>query len=62
MKKLINFIFISFLLTGCSGLWPDVAKTLDDIETDNAIRIEINKAAILKETDIKINIEVIKKD
>lgn len=54
-------LFLIPLITSCQYL-PDVAKDLETIETDNAIRVEISRETFLKETDLEININVQNKD
>jgi|HubBroStandDraft_2_1064218.scaffolds.fasta_scaffold00031_49 hypothetical protein len=50
------------LLTGCAEVMPGLFKAVDDIETDNAIKIEIEKEALQKDTDIHITVDVLNKD
>lgn len=54
MKLLLPLI----LLSSCTAI-PDVAKTLDDIATDNAIKIEVNKEALQKDSNVKINVDIL---
>lgn len=48
-------------LTSCQYI-PDMAKDVESIETDTAIRIEVSRETFLKETDLEININVQNKD
>lgn len=48
-------------LTSCAGM-PDIAKTADDILTDEVMCIRIDKQAMQKETDIHVNIDLLNKD
>lgn len=55
-KKLIFFaLFMS--MTSCQ-YFPQFADAIEDIATDEAIIIEIDRAAFQKETDIDINVIV----
>lgn len=58
------FLFISmvFFLTGCSAMMPELFKTVDDIATDTALKVEIDKEAFQKDTDVSVSIEVKNKD
>ncbi len=49
------------LMTGCQFI-PDMAKDIESIETDTAIRLEISRETFLKETNLDININVQNKD
>jgi len=53
--------FLSLLLTGCQYI-PDMAKDIESIATDTAIRVEVSRETFLKETDLEININVQNKD
>lgn len=53
-------LLIFSLFFSCSTL-PQLYQTIDDI-ADDAIKIEIDKAAITKETDVAINILVSNKN
>jgi hypothetical protein len=55
----IRFILCSVLvsLSGCNYL-PEIAKDIDDIATDCAIKVEIDKAAMQKDTNVNINVGV----
>lgn len=48
-------------ITGCQFL-PEVAKDIEGIATDTAIKIEVSKETFLKETDLDISINVQNKD
>lgn len=50
------------LITGCSAMMPDMFKTIDDMATDTAIKVEVDKEAFKKETDVHIIVDVINKD
>ncbi len=49
------------LLMACQYI-PDMAKDIDDIATDTAIKVEVSRETIKKETDLEININVQNKD
>ena len=51
------------LLTGCSAINPDFFKTVDDIATDNTIKIEVNKEAFQRETQsVDLSVSIKNKD
>jgi len=54
---MVRIFFLALLTTGCSYL-PEMAKTIDDIETDQAINITVDKEAFKDSTSIKLNLEV----
>lgn len=41
---------------------PGFTDAIDDIVTDNAVEININKEAIQKDTDIDVQVHIINKD
>ncbi len=43
-------------------MMPELAKTVDDIETSEAIMLRIDRDAIQKETDVSVLIELNNKD
>lgn len=62
---LYNLIFcavLSMLLTGCAQLLPGLFSAVEDIETQEAITLTVDKEAFQKDTDVKISIEVMNKD
>ena len=58
MYKLLLLLSV---VTGCQYI-PDMAKDIESIETDTAIRVEVSRETFLKETDLEININVQNKD
>jgi hypothetical protein len=60
----ISFFSVSLIciLSGCAAMMPELFKAIDDIATDTAVKVEIDKEAFQKDTDLKISIEVINKD
>lgn len=59
--KYISLCGTFILLTGCASL-PDLFKTVDDIATDDAITVKVDRDAIQKDTDVQINVTVKNKD
>lgn len=59
--KFINIVLL-LSLTGCAQLIPGMDQVLDDYVLDEAIKVEVNKAAIQEDTDVKIRVDVINKD
>jgi len=57
--KLIFIVFLALILNSCAGMWPDMAKTIDDIATDGVIQVQVDKEAFQKQTNTRINIEII---
>lgn len=58
----MSYLFIMIiLLTGCQYI-PDMAKDIESIETDTAIKIEVSRETFQKETDLEINVNVQNKD
>ncbi len=60
MRKLI--LLPLFLLTGCAQMIPGLTQAIDDAVTDEAIGVTVDKAAMQKETDVRITVDVINKD
>jgi hypothetical protein len=54
-------MFPFFMLPGCAGLLPDIAQVVDSIE-DTAVVVEVNRDAMVEDTDIEICVRVINKD
>lgn len=52
---------LPLMLVGCQYL-PQLAKDIEDIATDTAIRIEVSRETFQKETDLQINVNVQNKD
>ena len=50
------------LLNGCTHIDPGLTKDLDDAITDQVIRVEVDKEAMQKDTDIEISVRIINKD
>ena len=50
-----------FMLTGCQNI-PEIAKTIDDIATDDAISVYVDKDAFQKETDVHVIVDIINKE
>ena len=65
MKNISNLWMLciaSIILTSCAAMLPDVLKTVEEIENDGAVTIQINKEAIQKKTNVKIYCDVINTD
>jgi hypothetical protein len=50
------------LLTSCAAMMPEIFKSVEDIATDTALKIEVDKEALQRDTDIKISVDVINKE
>lgn len=51
------FISILIFLTGCQTL-PQLYQAAEDVATDNAIKVEISREAIQKQTDLDVYIDI----
>ncbi len=49
------------LVGSCSPIQP-IADDIEKIADDNILTIKVEKEALQKDTDVKINVEVINKD
>ncbi len=58
MKKFLSIIFIPIILTGCTQMMPGITQDIDDAITDQAIGIQIDKAAMQKDTTIDVSVKV----
>lgn len=63
MRAFVDFVFFSSMasFSGCSSL-PQIADDAKEILTDDCITIKVDRDAFQKDTDIKLNLEVINKD
>lgn len=62
MLRHVLFISMVLFLSGCSAMMPGLFQTVDDIATDTALRVEIDREAFQKDTDVNVSIEVKNKD
>ncbi len=53
---------LPLFFSGCAQALPGAIATVDDIATQDAVTLVIDKEAFQKNTDVKISIEVINKD
>jgi hypothetical protein len=60
MRYVITILLLT--LTGCAEMIPGLMTAIDDAVTDEAVSVTVDKAAIQKDTDIKISVEVVNKD
>lgn len=60
--KTILMVAVCLLLTGCAQMIPGLMQAIDDAVTDEAVGVTIDKAAIQKDTDVKITVDIISKD
>jgi hypothetical protein len=49
-------------LSSCAQMIPGLTQAIDDAVTDEAVSVTVDKAAMQKDTDVKITIDVINKD
>lgn len=52
---------LTFVVCGCNYV-PEMAKTIDDIETQQAVNFTIDREVFQKETDIHLTLDVLNKD
>lgn len=62
LYHLISLSILSLVLSGCSQMLPGLFTAIEDIETQEAISLTVDKEAFQKDTDVKISVEVINKD
>jgi hypothetical protein len=60
--KTILISILCLLVTGCAQMIPGLMDAIDDAVTDEAVGVTVDKAAMQKDTDIKIAIDIINKD
>jgi len=58
----MNYLLLLLILLGGCQFIPEMAKDVESIETDTAIRIEVSRETFQKETDLQINVNVQNKD
>lgn len=51
------FVSIALLFTSCSAM-PQLFHTIDDIATDDAITVKVDKDAFSEETDVTVNVYI----
>jgi hypothetical protein len=61
MKNKLSWLLISFVFSGCSAM-PEFSKAVEDIETQEAIKVIVDKECFQKDTDLQILIDVKNKD
>jgi len=57
MKLIVTLL----LLSSCATL-PELYKTVDDIATDDAITVKVDRDAFQKDTDVHVRVDILKKD
>ena len=55
------YYLLPVLLTSCATM-PELYKTLDDIATDDAITVKVDRDAFQKDTDVHVRVDILKKD
>lgn len=60
MCRLISLMAL-LSLYGCTAI-PELYKTVDDIATDDAITIKVDRDAFQRDTDVSVSVEVRNKD
>lgn len=59
---LYRFILVALVMMPLTGCSPAFFSTMDDIATQDAVSLTIDREAFQKDTDVKISIEVINKE
>lgn len=59
LYRFISTILVLLPLSGCS---PAFFSAMDDIATQDAISLTIDREAFQKDTDVRISIEVVNKE
>jgi hypothetical protein len=62
MTQMIAIGVELMLLTSCAQMIPGLTQAIDDAVTDEAVGISVDKAAMQKDTDIKITVDITNKD
>jgi len=57
----LGFIAMTLVLFGCQYL-PQVAESIEQIATDDAISIQIDKDAFQKDTDVSVTVQIKNKE
>jgi len=55
------YFLIPLMLTSCATL-PELYKSIDDIATDDAITVKVDRDAFQKDTDVHVRVDILKKD
>lgn len=61
LKMLNCHLILSVILASCQYT-PEIAKALEDVETDTAIKIEVSRETVQKDTDVSICIDILNKN
>lgn len=59
----MKFLFcpILLLISGCAQMMPGLFQAVDDIATNESVSVSVDKAAIQKDKDIQINVNITNK-
>lgn len=61
LKTPLCLLILSAILLSCQYT-PELAKAVEDIETDTAIKIEVSRETVQKDTDVSICIDILNKN
>lgn len=56
------WMLLPLLLLPCCATLPELYKTVDDISTDDAITVKVDRDAFQKDTDVHVRVDILKKD
>lgn len=54
----VGIIALMHVLSSCSQLVPGLVQAVDDAVTDEAVCVTVDKAAMQKDTSVKINVDI----
>ena len=54
-------LMIALVLSSCAYT-PEIAKSIEEIATDDGVSITVDKEAFKEDTDVRINIDILNKD
>lgn len=60
MKKVSILAILAF--SSCSPIWKSVGDDIEEIATDEVVKITVDKGAMQKDTDIQISVSITNKD
>lgn len=57
-----SFIFLPILLFSSCAAMPQMFQSIEDIADDTAIKVEVSKEALQKNTNLTVTVDVINDD
>lgn len=63
MKYIIIICTVcAIICTGCAKMIPGLMDELDDMVSENAVEVNVNKEAMQKDTDVDVSVKITNKD